>query len=124
MPHYRVEKYLEAVGAPFTFLRPNFFMQNLSTTYREDIRDRDEIYLPAGRAFRTIRYARPSEDDYLARIAANGAPGDYVAMQRMIYRVVRFNISAFQNRSVRRLTGRPARRFREFAERERAAWER
>lgn len=173
VPHYRVEKYLEAVGAPFTSLRPNFFMQNLSTTYREDIRDRDEIYLPAGRAFtafidahdigavaaavftspahigkkytlsgeqaltyrkvarilsgvlgRTIRYARPSEDDYLAHLAANGAPADYISVQRMIYRVVRFNISAFPNRTVRTLTGRPATRFREFAERERAAWER
>lgn len=31
VPHYRVEKYLEQIGAPFTFLRPNFFMQNLST---------------------------------------------------------------------------------------------
>lgn len=172
VPHYRVEKYLEAVGAPFTFLRPNFFMQNLSTTYRDDIRERDEIYLPAGHAFtafidahdigavaaavltspfhigkkytlngeqsltyrnvakilsdvlgRTIRYARPSESEYLARLAADGAPADYIDVQRMIYRVVRFNISALPNRAVRKLTGRPATRFREFAERERAVWE-
>lgn len=173
VPHYRVEKYLEAVGAPFTFLRPNFFMQNLSTTYRDDIRDRDEIYVPAGHAFtafidahdigavaaavlcspghtgkkytlngeqtltyrnvasilsdvlgRSISYARPSEAEYLERLTANGAPADYVAVQRMIYRIVRFNISALPNRAVRRLTGRPATRFREFAERERAVWER
>jgi uncharacterized protein YbjT (DUF2867 family) len=33
----------------WTFLRPSFFMQNLSTTHCADIRDRDEIYVPAGR---------------------------------------------------------------------------
>ncbi len=34
---------------PYTFLRPSFFMQNLNTFYGEGIRERDEIYLPAGR---------------------------------------------------------------------------
>lgn len=48
-PHYKVEKYLRMRNAPFTFLRPNFTMQNLSTFYRADIRDRSEIFLPAGR---------------------------------------------------------------------------
>ena len=173
VPHYRVEKYLERVGAPFTFLRPNFFMQNLSTTYRRGIRDHDEIFVPAGRAFtafidahdigavagavltspghlgrkytlngeqsltyrnvariltevlrRPIRYARPSEDEYLARLADEGWPQDYIDVQRMIYRVVRLNISALPNRAVRKLTGRPATTFRQFAERERAVWER
>jgi len=49
-PHHAVEKHLKARRAPFTFLRPNFFMQNLSTTYRDDIRDRGEIFVPAARA--------------------------------------------------------------------------
>ncbi|MBD7958120.1 NmrA family NAD(P)-binding protein [Microbacterium sp. Sa4CUA7] len=44
--------------APYTFLRPNFFMQNLSTTYRDDIRYRDEIYVPAGHAFTAFIDAR------------------------------------------------------------------
>ena len=48
-PHHWVEKYLRAQKAPFTFLRPNFYMQNLSTFYRQDIRIRHEIYLPAGK---------------------------------------------------------------------------
>jgi len=48
-PHHKVEKYLRARKAPFTFLRPNFYMQNLSTFYQEDIRDRSEIFLPAGK---------------------------------------------------------------------------
>lgn len=49
-PHHAVEQYLKEVDAPFTNLRPNFFMQNLSTHYAKDIRERDEIYVPAGHA--------------------------------------------------------------------------
>ncbi|MPT14546.1 MAG: hypothetical protein E2601_06530 [Microbacterium sp.] len=172
VPHYRVEKYLEQVDAPYTFLRPNFFMQNLSTTYREGIRDRNEIYVPAGHAFtafidaddigavaaavlttpghlrkkytlsgeqtltyrhvarilsdvlgRPIRYPRPSEKDYLATLTERGYPEDYIDVQRMIYRVVRLNISALPNRQVRKLTGRRATTVREFAERERSVWD-
>lgn len=48
-PHYKVEKYLQKKKAPYTFLRPNFFMQNLTTFYRDDLANRDEIYLPAGK---------------------------------------------------------------------------
>lgn len=48
VPHAKVEKWLAASGMRFTFLRPSFFMQNLSTTHRSDIRDRDEIMVPAG----------------------------------------------------------------------------
>lgn len=49
-PHYAVERYLRRVEAPYTFLRPNFFMQNLSTVYAPRIRERDEIFVPAGRS--------------------------------------------------------------------------
>ncbi|GAA1519017.1 uncharacterized protein YbjT (DUF2867 family) [Agromyces terreus] len=172
-PHHAVEAYLKQVDAPYTFLRPNFFMQNLTAMYGEEIREQDEIFVPAGRSHtafidardiglvaaatftgeghlrkaytlsgeqsltyrrvaevltevlgRPIRYARPSEGAYLDRLRAEGRPDDYIAVQKMIYRVVRFNISAFPNRMVRKLTGRPATTFREFAERERGVWER
>ncbi len=49
VPHYAVERYLEKVGVDYTFLRAAFFMQNLSTTHREDIRDRNDIFIPAGK---------------------------------------------------------------------------
>jgi uncharacterized protein YbjT (DUF2867 family) len=49
VPHYKIEQYLLASGVPYTFLRPSFFMQNLSTTHRAEIRDHDEIFVPAGR---------------------------------------------------------------------------
>jgi uncharacterized protein YbjT (DUF2867 family) len=171
-PHHAVEKYLRQQHAPYTFLRPNFFMQNLSTTYAKRIRDRGEIFVPAGssrtafidardigrvaasvftapghlrKAYtlsgeqslsyrniadimtdvlaRPIRYSRPSEADYLAELAAEGRPSSYVDVQKMIYRVVRWNFSALPNRTVRKLTGMPATTFREFAHDSRNTWQ-
>jgi len=49
VPHAKVEKYIQSVGIPYTFLRASFFMQNLSTTHRQDIQKRNEIFLPAGK---------------------------------------------------------------------------
>ncbi|QNO13941.1 SDR family oxidoreductase [Alkalicella caledoniensis] len=49
-PHYKVEKYLEKSGIDYTFLRPSFFMQNLSTTHRDDIKTEGNIFIPAGNA--------------------------------------------------------------------------
>jgi len=47
-PHHKIEKLIVESGLPFTFLRPSFFMQNLSTTHRDEIRMRSEIFVPAG----------------------------------------------------------------------------
>lgn len=47
-PHHAVESYLRATGAPWTFLRPGFFMQNLSTIYATQIREHDRLFVPAG----------------------------------------------------------------------------
>ncbi len=48
VPHRKLEDFLLDASMSYTFLRPSFFMQNLSTTHREEIRDCDEIYVPAG----------------------------------------------------------------------------
>ncbi len=48
-PHGYLEKYIVKSGIPYTLLRPSFFMQNLSTTHCKDIRECDEIVVPAGR---------------------------------------------------------------------------
>lgn len=50
VPHHKIEKLLRESGAAYTFLRASFFMQNLSTTHRAEIRDRAEIGLPVGKA--------------------------------------------------------------------------
>ena len=171
-PHHAVETYLRRTKAPFTFLRPNFFMQNLSSVYVADIRDHSEIRVPAGRARTTfidardvgrvaatvlsqpghlgkaytlsgehslsyfdvarimtdvlgrpITYARPTEREYLAGLIAQGKPADYVAVQRMIYRVVRMNASALPNRKIHRLTGLPATSSADFLRDHHQLWE-
>jgi uncharacterized protein YbjT (DUF2867 family) len=48
VPHHAIEKHLERSGLEYTFLRAAFFMQNLSTTHRDDIRLHDDIMVPAG----------------------------------------------------------------------------
>ena len=48
VPHYKVEQYLRGSGVPYTFLRPSFFMQNLNTTHRAEIKEQSEIFVPAG----------------------------------------------------------------------------
>lgn len=48
VPHAAVEKWLRASGMTWTFVRPSFFHQNLSTTHASDIRDGDSIVVPAG----------------------------------------------------------------------------
>ncbi len=49
VPHHVAEARIAASGAPYVFLRPSFFMQNLSTTHRREIAEEDEIFVPAGR---------------------------------------------------------------------------
>ena len=50
VPHYKVETYLKKVNLQTTFLRCSFFMQNLSTTHRKEIKERSEIFVPVGMA--------------------------------------------------------------------------
>ena len=71
-----------------------------------------------------MRYAAPSVEEYVARLTEQGASAEYIEVQKMIYRVVRMNVSARPNRRIRRLTGRPATTFAGFAEREKAVWAR
>ena len=49
VPHAKIEAWLRASNRSWTFVRPSFFMENLSGVHAPDIRDRDEIVVPAGR---------------------------------------------------------------------------
>ena len=71
---------------------------------------------------RPIRYAKPSEDQFLAQLRADNFPADYVAVQKIIHRVVRLNISVFPNHSIRTLTGRPATTLRQCVADNTQAW--
>jgi len=50
IPHNKIEKLIIDTGLDFIFLRPSYFMQNLTTTLRKDIQEKHKIILPAGRA--------------------------------------------------------------------------
>lgn len=48
LPHHKIEEYIRRSGIAFTFLRPGFFMENLTTTHRDEIRRHSELIIPAG----------------------------------------------------------------------------
>lgn len=48
VPHYRIEQTLRQSTMSWTFLRASFFMQNLSTTHRDEIKQKGEIFVPTG----------------------------------------------------------------------------
>jgi len=50
IPHNKIERIIKESGTDHIFLRPAYFMQNLTTTLAEDIKTKREIILPAGKA--------------------------------------------------------------------------
>ncbi|MDL2311472.1 NmrA family NAD(P)-binding protein [Bacteroidales bacterium OttesenSCG-928-B11] len=50
IPHHKIEQLIIENGLDFIFLRPSYFMQNLTTTLIGDIKTKREIILPAGKA--------------------------------------------------------------------------
>ncbi|MCA9766390.1 MAG: SDR family oxidoreductase [Carnobacterium sp.] len=50
VPHRKIETIIKNLCIPYVFLRPSFFMQNLNTNHREEIKERDELYIPAGKS--------------------------------------------------------------------------
>ncbi|MGO4784524.1 NmrA family NAD(P)-binding protein [Cryobacterium sp. W22_MBD10_FK3] len=170
-PHHQVEQYLKRTRTPHTILRPNVLMQTLSTLYRDDIRLRSEIVLPAGGARvafvdaadvgraaarvlterghlgkayalageqshsyaqlaelltevlgRPVRYTITTEAEFSGLAAKQGASAPDIAAQAGWYRAVRRRLTALPNRSIRRLTGRPATTLRSFVEEHRQTW--
>jgi uncharacterized protein YbjT (DUF2867 family) len=50
IPHAKIEKLILEYDLDYIFLRPGYFMQNLTTTLLDDIQKNDRIFLPAGKA--------------------------------------------------------------------------
>jgi uncharacterized protein YbjT (DUF2867 family) len=50
IPHNKIERLIKDSGIDFIFLRPSYFMQNLTTTLLTDIQLKGQIILPAGKA--------------------------------------------------------------------------
>ncbi|MFW6320138.1 MAG: NmrA family NAD(P)-binding protein [Bacillota bacterium] len=49
-PHHKIEKYIEKHKLPFVHIRPGFFMQNIAGIHAEEIKENNEIYIPAGKS--------------------------------------------------------------------------
>ena len=75
VPHAKIEAWLRASGLRWTFVRPSFFMENLSGTHASDIRDRDEILVPAGRGATSFVAACDVAD---VAVVALDDPGQHV----------------------------------------------
>ena len=54
IPHHKIEKLITDSKIKYTFLRPAYFMQNFTTTLRNDLINKKLIYLPAGDAKFTL----------------------------------------------------------------------
>jgi uncharacterized protein YbjT (DUF2867 family) len=50
IPHHKIEDLIISGGFEYVFLRPGYFMQNLTTTLYANIQDKREITVPAGKA--------------------------------------------------------------------------
>lgn len=50
IPHHQIEKLIAESGVQYIFLRPSYFMQNLTTTLVKDIQQKQKIILCAGNA--------------------------------------------------------------------------
>ncbi len=50
IPHNKIERLIKESGINYIFLRPSYFMQNLTTTLLNDIETKRAIILPAGKA--------------------------------------------------------------------------
>ncbi len=49
VPHAKIEALLQDGPGAYTLLRAGFFMQNLSTTHRQDVVEHDDVFIPAGK---------------------------------------------------------------------------
>lgn len=72
VPHWHRERIVRRAG-PTVVLRPSFLMQNLSGTHAAEIRDRDEVYVPAGGGRTGLVDAR-DVGEAAARVLLDAAP--------------------------------------------------
>lgn len=49
-PHHKIENYIENVDLPYAHIRPGFFMQNISGIHALEIKEKNEIFIPAGKS--------------------------------------------------------------------------
>jgi len=72
-PHGKIEKYIKKLHLPYTFIRPGFFMENLVYPHGKDIRDLDQLIVPAGKS-RTNFIAAKDIGEVIARCLVEKEP--------------------------------------------------
>jgi len=88
VPHYKVEQHLKEIGLQTTFLRCSFFMQNLNTTHRQEIKERSEIFVPVGNAKTSFIDVRDIGAVAAVMLTKEGHPGknyDLTGSERLDY---------------------------------------
>lgn len=50
IPHNKIERLIKKYEIPYIFVRPSYFMQNLTTTLYKEIEEKRSITLPSGKA--------------------------------------------------------------------------
>ncbi len=90
IPHHKIERLIRDNNIKYVFLRPGYFMQNLTTTLRDDIKTGNKIFLPAGKAkFNWIDVKNISE---VAAIILN----DFDDYQDQIFEITGYENKDFQ----------------------------
>jgi uncharacterized protein YbjT (DUF2867 family) len=49
-PHHKIEKFIEKYNLPYAHIRPGFFMQNVSGVHAHEIKEENQIFIPAGKS--------------------------------------------------------------------------
>ncbi|GAB1484269.1 NmrA family NAD(P)-binding protein [Treponema sp.] len=75
VPHAKVEKCIRQSGLPFVMLQPSFFMQNVAGTHRQEIAERGEIFIPAGKGRTNFIDARDIGEVAAKVLVENGHEG-------------------------------------------------
>ena len=104
VPHHKVEGYLKESGLRYSLLRPSFFMQNLSTTHRDDIRRRNQLLVPAGHArtsFVDAEDVGTVAAQFLLAPPAASAGYELTGRQALTYDEVAAELSAVLGRPIR-----------------------
>jgi uncharacterized protein YbjT (DUF2867 family) len=72
LPHRALERAVEASGLAWTHLRPGYFLQNLLTVHRAEIRDRSQLAVPAGGGRTAVIDVRDLAEVAVATLTAPG----------------------------------------------------
>ncbi|GAO29530.1 NmrA family NAD(P)-binding protein [Geofilum rubicundum] len=93
IPHNKIEQLIKDYGLNHIFLRPSYFMQNLTTTLLSDIQTKREIILPAGSA----RFNWVDADNI-------GELGALLLDQFEIYKNQALEITGYENKNFQEVT--------------------